>query len=61
LQNCSLLISQIKEHEGQSTTFKKLLEQRAFKMLGAIKAKKYHYLVEVKQDVCRVILPGKRP
>jgi hypothetical protein len=55
-----LLISQTKEHDGQSTTFKKLLEQLAFKMLGAIKAKKYHYPVEVKQDVYRVILPGKR-
>ena len=37
LQNGSLLISQTEEHDGQSTTFKKLLEQLAFKMLGESK------------------------
>jgi hypothetical protein len=39
LQNGSLLISQTEEHDGQSTTFKKLLEQLAFKMLGESKQK----------------------
>ena len=42
LQNGSLLISQTEEHDGQSTTFKKLLEQLAFKMLGESKQKKYN-------------------
>jgi hypothetical protein len=39
LQNGSLLISQTEEHDGQSATFKKLLEQLAFKMLGESKQK----------------------
>ena len=39
LQNGALLISQTEEHDGQSTTFKKLLEQLAFKMLGESKQK----------------------
>ena len=39
LQNGSLLISQTEEHDGLSSTFKKLLEKLAFKMLGEAKQK----------------------